>query len=235
MTFEWIIILVASVLATAGITIAVILYRKLKQSGYDRSNNQAVLDDVRASFEKQMYVLNERLLQNEERWKDVNHLLLRKESPEYSNDLTTPRKVSLNNFLQANGIKENDLVVDEKLIFVLTPFHTRYYDQYMLFKETCSSMGFNCQRGDEKYFDGDIFPEVLKLILKSRLIIANINGRNSNVLYELGVAQALDKKVILIAQSDNEFPVDIKSQKFILYKDSDDLKQKLRVELDKLR
>jgi hypothetical protein len=161
MTFEWITILIVSVIALAGIIIALVLYKRLKQAGYDPTKNKSVIDDVRASIETQMYAMNERLVQNEERWKDVNHLLLREESHEDSDDLIKPRKVSLNYFLQANGIKENDLIVDEKLIFVLTPFHEMWYNQYMLIKDTCFTMGFNCKRGDEEYFDGDIFPKVL--------------------------------------------------------------------------
>lgn len=96
-------------------------------------------------------------------------------------------------------------------------------------------MGFKCQRGDEDYFGGDIFPKVLELIVKARLIIAIIDGRSPNVLYELGVAQALDKKVILVAKEPDDLPVDIKSQRFLIYEDSEDLKKQLRMELDKLR
>jgi hypothetical protein len=228
-------ILIITIISVLTTLVAYFLIRNLKKSGYDRQLQQAKLDDIRHALEKQMYGISDRLVQNEERWKDVNHLLLREKSQKDQDDLIKPRKISLNNFLQANGIRENNLAVDEKFIFILTPFHSKYYDQYMLIKDICVSMGYNCQRGDEEYFDGDIFPQVLKKILKARLVIANINGRNSNVLYELGVAQALDKKVILMAQSDVEFPVDIKSQRFLIYKDSEDLRSLLKSELNKLR
>ena len=44
-------------------------------------------------------------------------------------------------------------------------------------REVCTNKGFKCVRGDETYFKGDIFSQMLKLIVKSNLIIANINGR----------------------------------------------------------
>mgnify|MGYP003324729880 FL=1 len=69
---------------------------------------------------------------------------------------------------------------------------------------------------------------MLKYILKSDFIIANITGRNPNVLYELGIAQALDKNVLLISKNPNELPIDIKSRKFVIYNDSIELKDKLK-------
>ena len=67
----------------------------------------------------------------------------------------------------------------------------------------------------------------MKYILKADFIIANIDGRNSNVLYELGIAQALDKNVILISKQPEDLPIDIQSRKFIIYKDLSELQEKL--------
>ena len=234
MAIDSITILIISLIIVSTTLIAFLLYRNLKKSRYDKERQQAMLDDIRYALEKQMYGINDRLLQNEERWRDVNHLLYRKEQ-QYLDQLSDPSRIQLSNFLKVNGITENDLLIDETLIFVLTPFHPIMYDQFMTIKETCINMGFNCKRGDEDYFGGDIFPKILELIVKARLIIANINGRSPNVLYELGVAQALDKKVILVAKEPEDLPVDIKSQRFLIYKDSKDLRKQLRMELDKLR
>ncbi|MBK8089395.1 MAG: hypothetical protein IPK31_16460 [Chitinophagaceae bacterium] len=88
-----------------------------------------------------------------------------------------------------------------------------------------------CERGDEKFYRGDIFSQILKSIVKANLIIANINGRNANVLYELGIAQALDKPTIFIAKSVEDIPLDIKSKRFIIYKSDLDLERLLKAEL----
>ena len=205
-----------------------------KKAMYDEKNKRAILDEVRSSFEQQIYSLNDRLIQSEERWKDVNHLLLRKEYLEENSQINTKRIIHYSEFLKANGISENDLIINNRLVFVLTPFNNQFYNEFKIIKEVCTNNGFTCIRGDEKQFKGDIFPEMLRFIIQARLVIANINGRNPNVLYELGVAQALDKSVILVSKEPKDLPIDIQSQRFLIYSDSNQLTELLKEELKKL-
>ncbi len=226
----------ATIISILGISLAAgligyVLIRNWKKAEYNIQNNQAILEEVRASFEKQMYALNDRLIQSEERWRDVNHLLLREEYRVNKSPITNSRKTYYSDFLKANGISENDLLIDRRLVFILTPFNDRYAEDYKVIREACLANGFSAYRGDENYLKGDIFPEMLKLIVKSNLIIANINGRNPNVLYELGIAQALDKPVILISREPDQLPIDIKSKRFLIYRDYNELKEMIRQEL----
>ncbi len=227
-------IIITAIASISVSVIAFILYSNLKKSRYDSEENKAMLESIRHSLEQKMYGLNDRLVQNEERWRDVNHLLLRQEYLENNQSLGTNRRIHYSEFLQANGISENELKIDNRLVFVLTPFNSQFYNEFMTIKEVCSSAGFNCIRGDEQEFKGDIFPEMLRYMVKARIIIANINGRNPNVLYELGVAQALDKSVILISKEPKDLPIDIQSQRFLIYSDSKTLKDSLKIELNKL-
>jgi hypothetical protein len=225
-----------NILIIAGITlfvglIAYLLIVNRKKAKYDSKNHMAILDEVRNSFEKQMYAINDRLIQSEERWRDVNHLLLRDEYRANKTPITNSKQTYYSEFLRANGISENDLVIDTRLIFILTPFNDNYAEDYNIVREVCTSAGFKCFRGDETYFKGDIFPQMLKLIVKSNLIIANINGRNPNVLYELGIAQALDKPVLLISREPEKLPIDIKSKRFLIYRDYKELQEMIRQEL----
>lgn len=224
-----ILIIVGMTFLAALVTYLIIVNRK--KGEYDTANQKAILDEVRSSFEKQIYALNDRLIQSEERWQDVNHLLLRDEYRGNKSPIANSRKTYYSEFLKANGITENDLVIDTRLIFILTPFHDNYSQDYNVIREVCTSSGFKCFRGDETYFKGDIFPQMLKLIIKSNLIIANINGRNPNVLYELGIAQALDKPVILISREPEKLPIDIKSKRFLIYRDYKELQEMIRQEL----
>jgi hypothetical protein len=220
-----------AVLGALGITMLTLaLYASMKKSRYDAEANRALLESIRSSFESKIYGLNDRLILNEERWRDVNHLLIKRVS---SADQARPnlRRVHYSEFLRSNGVLESDLIVDERMIFVLTPFHDKYYEEYKVIKETCDNSGFKCTRGDEERINGDIFPEMLKRIVRAQLVIANINGRNPNVLYELGVAQALDKKVILVAREPKSLPADIKSKRFLIYETYEQLQALLRTEL----
>lgn len=224
--------LMLTVIVSVVFTLTVFfLFKYLKKAKYDKDNNKAVLDSIRHSFETQIYSLNDRLVQSEERWKDVNHLLLRNEYIHNDSPLKLDQKIFYSDFLRANGITENDLIIDSRLIFVLTPFHDRYSEDYRIIKDVCISSGYKCLRGDEIYVKGDIFPEMLRLIIQSSLIIANIDGRNSNVMYELGIAQALNKAVILIAKNPSEIPFNIRSKRFIIYENYNDLTNTLRKEL----
>jgi hypothetical protein len=224
------ILIIVAISLIAGL-IAYLLIRNWKKGGYDKQHHIAILEDVRNSFEKQMYTLNNRLIQSEERWRDVNHLLLRDEYRGNKSPMTNIKKTYYSEFLKANGISENDLVIDNRLIFILTPFNEMYAEDYKVIREVCLAKGFSAYRGDENFIKGDIFPEMLKLIVKSNLIIANINGRNPNVLYELGIAQALDKPVILISREPEQLPIDIKSKRFLIYRDYKELQELIRQEL----
>lgn len=224
--------LIISAFLTLLVTlVAYILLKNLKQSKYNNALQRAELESIRKSLENKMYGINERLVLNEERWRDVNHLLVRNEYKESATPISNSKKVHYSNFLESNGIKENDLLIDSRLIFILTPFNESFYEDYRVIKEVCTSSGFKCKRGDEDYFKGDIFPEMLKLIVKSNLIIANINGRNPNVLYELGIAQALDKPVLLISREPENLPIDIKSKRFLIYNTYTELQNLIRSEL----
>ena len=215
-------------------SLALFLILKQKRAAYDEKTHKAILEDVRNSFEKQIYSINDRLIQSEERWRDVNHLLLRKEYLENKTGIESVKKVHYSEFLQANGISENELNINNRLIFVLTPFNDQFYNEYMTIRKVGEDLGFKCIRGDEEQFKGDIFPEMLRYIVQARIIIGNINGRNPNVLYELGVAQALDKPVILVSKEPKDLPIDIQSQRFLIYSDSNELSEQLKVELKKL-
>ncbi len=221
---------VLAVVLTSLITlITFFLLKNLKQSRYDLKLQRAELESFRRSLEDKMYSLNDRLILNESRWQDVNHLIIDSQSKvrtEYGNS-----NIRLTNFLRSNGIDEEDTIVDNKLIFVLTPFHNRFIDDYFIIKRICDSVDFKCSRGDEEYFSSDIFSHILRQIVKSRLIIANINGRNPNVLYELGIAQAMDKPVILLSKTPNDIPIDIRTKKFIIYNNEIELEKNLKLEL----
>jgi len=223
----------STVVFSAAISIVIalstwLISRRLKRTRYNEEENKVILESIRSSLETQIYNINDRLIQNEERWKDVNHLLLRNEYLKNEAPLSNSRKIYYSDFLKANGITENDLLIDSKLIFVLTPFHKMFDIDFQIIRDVCTRYGFKCIRGDESNFKSDIFPEILRLIVKSRLIIANVNGRNPNVMYELGIAQAIDKPIVLISREPENLPIDVKSKRFLIYKGYSDLEKMLR-------
>lgn len=221
--------------ALVGILVAVTAvlfsaYRRAERGKYDVDLSRAQLEDMRAYFESQIRLLTERLLATEERWRDVNHLLI--SAMQRAPDVTEkPERAALTQFLQSFGIGENDLKIETDLVFVLTPFHPDFRDTFAVISETCRNLGLRCLRGDEEHVSGDLLPHILRLLVKARIVIANIDGRNPNVFYELGIAQAIDKPTILISSSVPEMPLDVRTRKIVVWGTSGELRENLQTEL----
>lgn len=198
-----------------------------KKSIYDDRRSKIELDYLRVKLERELYELNDRLSKNNEQFKEMNYF------PLTGNSYIKGKKEQLifNSFLADAGLIESDLEIKDKQIFVLTPFHPDFDETFYAIRSISANAGFKCFRGDEQNFQSDIFPHILKCIVSSEIIIANISGRNPNVFYELGIAHALNKKVILIAESDSELPIDLRSKRVLFYKDLKDLLVKLPYEL----
>lgn len=224
MNSEFIGLLTSLSIAIGTLVVALLYYRTSKDRKYNDQLNRAELHKLRESYELKIYDLMERLISNESRWKDTNHLLL---SAQEHKDLDKKKS-----FLAMNGVSNNEKI-DKKSVFVMTPYHESFNGTFRDIKETCSSIGLNAVRGDEEHITGDILTHTLKLIARSRLVIANIDGRNPNVFYELGIAHALNKDVILVSSSLEELPVDIKSQRIVVYGKPNDLKALLKEAITK--
>ena len=119
-------------------------------------------------------------------------------------------------------------------MFVLTPFHPRYEKTYDLISNVCNKVGLKCSRGDEQFIRGGVLSHILKELTSASIVIANIDGRNPNVYYELGIAHALDKDVILISSSVEEVPFDLKSQRLIVWKHPAELEKELNTTLTRI-
>ena len=214
----------------ASVTVAALFYYKInRQRQYNEEKNRSNLEMLRESYEKKMYEMMDRLVRTEERWKDMNHLILSGQQREISP--YEKRDGTLTDFLKAHGLSESDMRVENDSVFVLTPFHPKYQDTFNTISEVCREVGLRCYRGDEDYIAGDLLPHTLKQLCKARLVIANIDGRNPNVFYELGIAHAIDKGTILVSQSLDEVPVDLKSNRLLLFKTQKEFRNELKTAL----
>lgn len=208
MSYEILSLLSSLVLAMAGLIGALVYYRSNKDRRYNEERNRVELHSLRESYESKIYDLMNRLISNESRWKDTNHLIL---SAQENNDISQKKS-----FLALNGVPDNT-TIDSQSVFVLTPYHEQFSDTFTTIKNSCSSVGLNAKRGDEEHVSGDILSHTLKLMTQARLIIANIDGRNPNVFYELGIAHALNKDIIIVSSSLEDVPVDVKSNRIVLH------------------
>lgn len=71
------------------------------------------------------------------------------------------------------------------------------------------------------YGTGKIIDQIWKGIQAARVLVAELTGRNPNVLYELGLAHALHKPVVLVSSNKDDVPFDVQHVRVIYY-DKDD-------------
>jgi hypothetical protein len=227
-------LLTLSILITLVVFVLMVLFYLIRtQKKYDQIHNRALIDDMRASFEKSIYQLTDRLVSTQERWMDANHLVIASQGNTHM-DINKEESVYLTEFLKSNGVSVEDLRIEKNLVLVLTPFNTDFDSTFETIRQVCSKVNLKCLRGDEEYIKSDVFAHILKLIVRANIIIANINGRNPNVFYELGLAHALNKNTIMVSRAIDKLPIDVKSKYMILYEDERGLEIDLRTQLLKI-
>jgi hypothetical protein len=226
------------VFAIIGVLTTVLLYFKQirdLQVKRKQKGESIEIELLRKSYEDRIYAMTEKLLASGARWEDINHLLIPTNNSSYNELLLRkPDKVYLSSFLKYAGLREPDLVIQKDMVFVLMPLNPSFQKSFDVIKRTCERMGLKSYRGDESFIKGEILPHIIKQIAQSRLIIANIDGRNANVYYELGIAHAMDKPVLMIASSAENLSFDLQSKQIIIYKGLEDLQVKLRDSLTRL-
>lgn len=106
------------------------------------------------------------------------------------------------------------------LCFVLMPFEpqslTQIYERYVK-RPLQQELGLKCVRADDIYRSTEIMRDIWVHINQARLIIAELTYKNPNVFYELGLAHVLGKRVILISQSMDFIPFDLRSIRTLIY------------------
>lgn len=212
-------------------TIAYLMFRQyMRVREKELTAEHARLDDFRAHLERQLMELNVKFASSEGRFRELNHLVIAGQN-EKKGELVLNTRVPASNFLRSHGIDSDSLKIRKDLLFVLTPFHDDLRDEFHVVTQVGQELGFTVARGDEKVSQGDIFPQLLQMIVEAKVIVANISGRNPNVFYELGIAHALDKQVILLAESKSDVPFDIRSKRIVFYQSNKELQERLTLML----
>jgi hypothetical protein len=103
--------------------------------------------------------------------------------------------------------------------FVMQPFakpHGEYYET--VFKPAIDKTGLIPVRADNDIFaTGKIIDQVLRGITHAKVLVAELTTRNPNVFYELGIAHALNKPVVMISANESDVPFDLHHIRIIYY------------------
>jgi len=103
-------------------------------------------------------------------------------------------------------------------IFLLIPFNEGFTDISNVIREVVQKTNHQFIRLDEVIEPPISITDAFhKEIEKADLIIADVSNQNPNVMYELGIAQSLNKPTLLIAQKGEIIPFDISNRRIIFY------------------
>ena len=118
-----------------------------------------------------------------------------------------------------------------------TPAFNRVWNQVI--RKAAEAEGFKPIRIDDVAGPNPILADIKRHVAEAAIVIAEITPLNANVFYELGYADALNKPLVILAQTGTRLPFDIQGYRTVFYDDviggevklMDDLRKQLRVML----
>lgn len=107
--------------------------------------------------------------------------------------------------------------------FVMMPFASPlggYYES--VYRPAIEKAGLRPVRADAEIFGaGKIMDQIWSGIRGAKVLVAELTTRNPNVFYELGLAHALEKPVVLVSSNEEDVPFDLHHIRVIYYEVSD--------------
>lgn len=131
----------------AVMSILLLVINKRKKDRDIEKETKVELSYMREYIEKKLHDINNKLTDSEEKWKEINHLLL-SYTPNVDYNYFKSRPVINNSFFQNFRINPDDIKIQKDLVFLLTPFNNLENDTFDIVKNVCSEMGLRCIRGD---------------------------------------------------------------------------------------
>lgn len=106
----------------------------------------------------------------------------------------------------------------KEICFVIMPFGGWLDDYYItIYSPAIVAAGLDPHRADDLFRPSTIVNDIWAYTKKAKVLLADLTGKNPNVFYELGLAHALAKPAILIAESMDDIPFDLRALRIILY------------------
>ncbi len=121
--------------------------------------------------------------------------------------------------------RSEESIVKRPICFVIMPiadsqgYESNHFNRVYkhLIAPACTQAGFEPIRADEVSSSNMIVVDILKKIVESDLAICDLSSRNPNVLYELGLRQAFNKKTVLIKDNLTTSPFDVSAFRYSEY------------------
>lgn len=121
--------------------------------------------------------------------------------------------------------------VERSLISAMMPFDASFTPVYDSLKQAAESSRLRIRRADDIWENPAIIQDIVSLIDRSRVVIADCTSRNPNVFYEIGIAHTLGREVILITQNPEDIPFDLRHLRYVRYLNNNEGRQMLSTTL----
>ena len=133
------------------------------------------------------------------------------------------------------NLKGDTMTKQNLSAFVIMPFDPEFDSIYSdLIKPALENIGYEVIRADSLVNQHNILKDIVRHIAFANIVVADLTAINPNVFYELGIAHALQKPTILLTQSIDEVPFDLRAYRIITYSTRFDEIKKLSETLSKL-
>ncbi len=117
--------------------------------------------------------------------------------------------------------------------FLIMPFSTELSFVHRVIDQVVTQHGIRCVRADEVYLSNPVMDDVKQRIAAADLVIVDFTGKNPNVYYEAGLADAWRKDWIVLAQASEDMTFDVRHIRSIRYTNTMGADVRLREELGK--
>lgn len=107
--------------------------------------------------------------------------------------------------------------IEPQLVSVMMPFGAGFRSVYEAIQQAAAGCGLISRRADEIWEAPGIIQDVVNLIDRARIVVCDCTDRNPNVFYEAGIAHTLGREVILITQSAQDVPFDLRHLRYLPY------------------
>ncbi|MCR2813045.1 hypothetical protein [Microbacterium sp. zg.Y1084] len=97
------------------------------------------------------------------------------------------------------------------------PFSAEFDIVYETIQLAAKDADMTCVRADDIWLDNHVMDDVLSILWRSRVVIADLTGWNANVFYEAGLDHALPRDTILLTQNAADVPFDLESIRYLRY------------------
>jgi hypothetical protein len=106
--------------------------------------------------------------------------------------------------------------------FVMMPFKEPFDMYYLsIFQPAIKAAGLKSVLASDLFRPSPIVADLWQMIQDSTVLLAELTTKNANVFYELGLAHAIGKPVILVSETMDDVPFDLQRLRILLY-DKDD-------------